>query len=43
MLVENLQVTSVRGMRNPTTRKVDPVDKVNVMMDVSSFMQAGQK
>lgn len=43
MLVENLQITSVRGMRNPKTRKIEPVDKVNVMMDVVSFMQAKTK
>ncbi|MGR8932958.1 MAG: type II secretion system protein GspM [Gammaproteobacteria bacterium] len=43
MLVENLQITSVRGMRNPKTRKIEPVDKVNVMMDVVSFMQAKAK
>lgn len=43
MLVENLQITSVRGMRNPKTRKIEAVDKVNVMMDVVSFMQAKAK
>jgi general secretion pathway protein M len=43
MLVENLQITSVRGMRNPRTRLIEPVDKVNVMMDVVSFMQAKAK
>lgn len=43
MLVENLQITSVRGMRNPRTRKIEPVDKVNIMMDVVSFMQAAAK
>jgi general secretion pathway protein M len=43
MLVENLQITSVRGARNPTTRKIEAVDKINVMLDVSSFMQAKRK
>lgn len=43
MLVENLQVTSVRGTRNPKTRQVEAVDKVNVSMDVGSFMQAKVK
>jgi general secretion pathway protein M len=40
ILVENLQITSVRGVRNPNTRKIEPVDKINVTMDVGSFMQA---
>lgn len=38
MIIENIKITGVRGLRNITTGKVDPIDKVDVSMDIVSFL-----
>lgn len=43
MVVEKIDINQVRGRRNRKTRKIEPVDKLNVNMDVVGFMRhAGQ-
>ena len=39
MVVENLKILSVRGRRNRKTRKLEQIDRVNVNMEIRSFMQ----
>jgi general secretion pathway protein M len=39
MVVEKLKILSVRGRRNRRTRKLEQIDKVNVNMEIRSFMQ----
>jgi general secretion pathway protein M len=38
MIIENIKITGVRGVRNSTTGKMDPIDKVDVSMDIVSFL-----
>lgn len=39
MVVENLKILSVRGRRNRKTRQLEQIDKVNVNMEIRSYMQ----
>lgn len=38
MIIENIKITGVRGLRNITTGKINPIDKVDVSMDIVSFL-----
>lgn len=39
MVVAKIDINQVRGRRNRKTRKIEPVDKLNVNMDVVGFMR----
>ena len=39
MVVEKIDINQVRGRRNRKTRKIEPVDRLNVNMDVIGFMR----
>ena len=41
MIIESIKITGVRGLRNISTGKVDPIDKVDVSMDIVSFLPSG--
>ncbi len=43
MIIENIKITGVRGLRNITTGKIDPIDKVDVSMDIVSFLAASEQ
>ena len=39
LIVEKLTINQVRGKRNRKTRKIEPVDKLNLNMEVVGFMR----
>lgn len=43
LIVENLNIQPIRGVRNRLTRQLEPSDQLNVTLDMAGFMRAAKR